>query len=336
MCKKKSFEEMTLLDWLVVGVVSFQLLLIIFTMISVITVTSNTRRALMAEAEVASAAAQAPVAAAPQVTDSLQIVTPAVAPASTPKEAVVTSNAVADSSPTIISIILTLITLCVTLSIVIPYVEGKSMTEGKVRTLVKENFMDAFYSVERSYSAILEDSLWEDAHASRMTGYLLGKSKKQEDRVWSIGFSSKAILRYVKLINQKPDRYGHNAYHEIDFIKQCLKDIERSISSFDGKVDAKKMLRAFSDLSFAAYLSGGLEYQKTLKEKMRKMYSHFNDKGLVSAKDVDAVVNKHGRSNDEKVMKDFKEWLKDWVKDEDDRIAKEKVEKEQEEQKQKQ
>lgn len=297
----KSLEEMTLLDWLVALVVVTQLILIIILMFNVCSVSEATRRSL--DPGVSN---ERVYADAQTVPDSLQVVAPI------PEEKVVRSNAIADNSPTIISIILTLITLCVTLSVVIPYVEGKAMTEGKVRTVAREYYQDAFESVQRFYDETLEDSLWEDAHASRMTAYFLQKSEDPDDKVWAIGFASKAILRYVKLIHQKPDRYGHNAYHEIDFIKRCLDYMGNEKSSFDG-VDSGKMLRAFSDLSFAAFLASGFDFRSDLKSRMAIMYPHLKEK--VSLDDIDVVLNKHNRSNDEEVMEKFREWMNAWIKE---------------------
>jgi hypothetical protein len=297
-------KDVTLLEWLVIVLILFQIILIGFVIWNVHQVSEVTRDAINKSAAVEQPMPQ-------QVADSVQV---AVATGWEPSGSVAprNSNAVADSSPTIISIILTLITLCVTLSIVIPYVEGKTMTESKIRTVAKEYYKDAFESIERYYADTLEDSLWEDAHSARMTAYLLHKSADESDRVWSIGFASKAILRYVKLIHQKPDRYGHNAYHEIDFINDCVGYMNSVERSFE-KADSKKMLRAFSDLSFAAFLAKRFDFGAELQGLMKEMYPRLKD--LVTSDDIDAVMKKHRRHSDEEEMERFGKWMSKWVKD---------------------
>ena len=151
-------KDVTLLEWLVIVLILFQIILIGFVIWNVHQVSEVTRDAINKSAAVEQPMPQ-------QVADSVQV---AVATGWEPSGSVAprNSNAVADSSPTIISIILTLITLCVTLSIVIPYVEGKTMTESKIRTVAKEYYKDAFESIERYYADTLEDSLWEEGPLS--------------------------------------------------------------------------------------------------------------------------------------------------------------------------
>lgn len=293
-----------LLDRLVVVLVIFQLFLIGAMTVSVISITRDTRKALQGTENTT-------VQTEPtMVADSLQVAAPIV------KEKVVHQGAIADNSPTIISIILTLITLCVTLSIVIPYVQGKTMTEGKIREVASEYYRDAFAAIERNHQAVMEDSIWEDAHHARMIAYLLLKSNDVNDKVWSIGWASKSLLRYLKLTRKFPDRYGDNKYHVDDFIKKCidyLKEAEKVLSGTEVKNRKKEALRAFSDLSLATYLAQENDHFPDLDSLLKNVYDQLV-KLSISPSEIGASLYKHKRQKDGEDLTQFWRWSEKWLK----------------------
>lgn len=168
-----------------------------------------------------------------------------------------------DESTTILSIFLALITLCVTLSIVIPYVEGKSMTENKIKHVASSYYKEAFESIEQYYSETNENAMWEEAHFSRMIAYLLQKSSDVTDMYWSIGWASKAIIRYIKC----PDKY-----HKTNFIENSISYINKAatlISGISGTTSENdKLLRAFVD-AFDAYVL--IKCEKCLLHRTEKL-----------------------------------------------------------------
>ena len=315
---------MTILDLLVMVVIVFQLILIYSVTRNVSIVTEATMGTLTQ-----SGGANAPVSPL-NPSDSLQVElhpdadNSKVVTSSMEEDSVVRSNGITDSSPTIISIILTLITLCVTLSIVIPYVEGKTMTESKIREVAKEYYADAFESIERFYRVTLDDSMWEDAHTARMTAYFLQKGS-EEEKVWSIGWASKSILRYLMLIRKNPDRYGRNIYQENDFISNCIGYIKAadvfsnmkeagvgtSAESVSKKPDPKKLIRAFSDLSYATFLAEGLAVYDDLNDIKEKMYGYM--RSTISRKDINLALRKHERIPGIEDVGTFLEEMKVWL-----------------------
>ena len=293
-----------LLDRLVVVLVIFQLFLIGAMTVSVISITRDTRKALQGTENTT-------VQTEPtMVADSLQVAAPIV------KEKVVHQDAIADNSPTIISIILTLITLCVTLSIVIPYVQGKTMTEGKIREVASEYYRDAFAAIERNHQAVMEDSIWEDAHHARMIAYLLLKSNDVNDKVWSIGWASKSLLRYLKLTRKFPDRYGDNNYHVNDFIKKSidyLKEADQVLSTTEIKNRKKEVLRAFSDLSLATFLAQENDCFPDLDSLLKNVYDQLVALSI-SPSEIGASLYKHKRQKDGEDLTQFWRWSEKWLK----------------------
>lgn len=293
-----------ILDCLVIVIAIAQLFLIVSLTVNVISITNDSRKAL-------SRTENTTVQTEPtMVSDSLQTAVPIV------EGKVVHQNAIADNSPTIISIILTLITLCVTLSIVIPYIQGKTMTEGKIREVASEYYRDAFAAIERNHQAVMEDSIWEDAHHARMIAYLLLKSNDVNDKVWSIGWASKSLLRYLKLTRKFPDRYGDNNYHVNDFIKKCidyLKEADKVLSGTEVKNRKKEALRAFSDLSLATYLAQENDCLPDLDALLKKVYDQLVALSI-SPSEIGASLYKHKRQKDGEDLTRFWRWAEKWLK----------------------
>lgn len=299
----KDTKKYKLLDWLVMILICAQLFLIGTMIVSVILITRDVRKPFQETVNTTE------LTEPTMVSDSLQTAAPIV------EEKVVHQNAIADSSPTIISIILTLITLCVTLSIVIPYIQGKTMTEGTIRGVASEFYRDAFAAIERNHQAVVEDSIWEDAHHSRMIAYLLLKSKDVNDKLWSIGWASKSLLRYLKLTQWYPDRYSNNAFHVNDFIKKCvdyLNEADEVLKNTDIKDKKKETLRAFSDLSLATFLARGKDYFFDLDSLLTKVYKQLESLS-VGPSEIGSSLYKHKRQKDGLDLTQFWDWAEKWL-----------------------
>ena len=156
-----------------------------------------------------------------------------------------------------LAIILTLITLCVTLAAVIPYIIGKSIIEKDIKDAVEE--MSESETVK--YQKLVDQLERSEAHLSRMTAYNLlveyklelnkcdACGKKVELNLWKhpywvIGWASKAIIRYL--------RCSSEGFATEKFINNCIEYIEKAgnFPKENTVVDDKDgvVLRAFVDL----------------------------------------------------------------------------------------
>lgn len=156
-----------------------------------------------------------------------------------------------------LAIILTLITLCVTLAAVIPYIMGKSILEKDIKDAVEE----IHESETVKYQKLVDQLERSEAHLSRMTAYNLlveyklelnkcdACGKKVELNLWKhpywvIGWASKAIIRYL--------RCSSEGFATEKFINNCIEYIEKAgnFPKENTVVDDKDgvVLRAFVDL----------------------------------------------------------------------------------------
>ena len=129
------------------------------------------------------------------------------------------------------TILLSLITLCATLAVVIPYLVSKMYLESQVRENIKElelrlveqnegmkrRFQNDLESMKTEYSDYLDI---EVAHNARMISFLLSNIKvppKDSLKVnaWIIGWASKALLRYMS-------RTDSSYYNLQNFIENCI------------------------------------------------------------------------------------------------------------------
>lgn len=162
-----------------------------------------------------------------------------------------------------LAIILTLITLCVSLSVVIPYIVGKSVTTSEIRDVVDKYYQRDKANVDQKFRNHVEQLLLAEGHLSRMVSYnLLNSSREQfpEDLkakydgkshpFWALGWASKLLIRYVVCYKD-----NSNSYNE-QFIADCVSYIADSTEAIVGAqiptnpaIDFKgKMLRALVDL----------------------------------------------------------------------------------------
>ena len=115
-----------------------------------------------------------------------------------------------------ISIMLTLITLCLTCSAIIPYVVAKFISESKIKDTVEDVYAKDKERTDRQYHQSVEKLEVAEAHISRMIAYNLKKMDSvrkgivmtphasydySEHAVWTIGWASKALIRYIKNAN---------------------------------------------------------------------------------------------------------------------------------------
>lgn len=115
-----------------------------------------------------------------------------------------------------ISIMLTLITLCLTCSAIIPYVVAKFISESKIKDTVEDIYAKDKERTDRQYHQSVEKLEVAEAHISRMIAYNLKKMDSirkgiimtphasydySEHAVWTIGWASKALIRYIRNAN---------------------------------------------------------------------------------------------------------------------------------------
>lgn len=232
-----------------------------------------------------------------------------------------------------LAIILTLITLCVTLAAVIPYIMGKSILDKDIKEALEK--MEHKESVK--YRKLVDQLERAEAHLSRMTAYTLmaeyklnkckiGNSYKAPDLSihpsWVIGWASKAIIRYQKCTSKgfATDKFMDNC---ADYIKEASKEIINSNMSCDKD---GIVLRAFVDLYDALQLNNiykPREFQKNVSDlenilcqlwvKLKKCYekkgSNVDDTlfDLIKQKTkYDEYL--HSEATDNDIRKRFNEW----------------------------
>lgn len=173
-----------------------------------------------------------------------------------------------------LAIILTLITLCISLAVIIPYIMGKSILKTDIRNAVEE--MHESETVK--YQELVDQLERSEAHLSRMTAYNLlvdyklnlnkcdacGKRTELDTSVhpfWSIGWAAKAIIRYQNCTSQ-----GFAADKFIDNCIIYIKDAGMLIKENKLKNDENGVvLRAFVDL-FDVLYSPSINNSNKIKE----------------------------------------------------------------------
>ena len=109
-----------------------------------------------------------------------------------------------------LAIILTLITLCVSLSVVIPYIVGKAVSAKDIKDTVEELYMKNEFDVAVQDKKNLNLLLASEAHLSRMVSYSLLSSARftypslnrpeydvANHPVWAMGWAAKSLIRYI-------------------------------------------------------------------------------------------------------------------------------------------
>lgn len=166
---------------------------------------------------------------------------------STTENAIVDQTGIMDSN-NYLSILLTLITLCVTLAVVIPYIVGRTFAENEVKRTVDRLFEVEHNAVELKYKGAIESLTWAEAHLSRMTAYFL-QDKKEEDKhpYWTIGWASKSLIRYFKCDGGRHGM-GNFCKDNVKYILEAGEVIrEKGILPVDDDTKAL-VLRCFVDL----------------------------------------------------------------------------------------
>lgn len=172
-----------------------------------------------------------------------------------------------------LAIILTLITLCVSLSAAIPYIVGKSVTSNQVKDTVEELYRKQKDDSEKEMKKALDKLEAAEAHLSRMVAYDLMYSIKDVNfknpspvvndynpahhPFWALGWASKALIRYVKIAQSESvntfaiEKFCSNC---IKYIKDAAKLIEYIVSMTASQDTSPadlcdgKVLRAYVDL----------------------------------------------------------------------------------------
>lgn len=109
-----------------------------------------------------------------------------------------------------LAIILTLITLCVSLSVVIPYIVGKAVSAKDIKDTVEELYMKNEFDMAVQDKKNLQLLLASEAHLSRMVSYGLLSSARftysslnkpeyevTNNPVWAMGWAAKSLIRYI-------------------------------------------------------------------------------------------------------------------------------------------
>lgn len=193
-----------------------------------------------------------------------------------------------------LAIILTLITLCVSLSVVIPYIVGRSISAKTIKDTVDELYKKDRDSSELKYKKYIKKLLLAEGHLSRMISYILLNSSKDKFNTvltnekydekahpyWAIGWGSKAIIRYIDCYSKSKNDYNESFINEsVNYVIDASASmISQGISKETGHKAKEKIIRAFVDvvdlIGFDESFSGVLSIEQTLKikEAAKKLY----------------------------------------------------------------
>lgn len=200
--------------------------------------------------------------------------------------AIIEEKSSAIDSNNYMALILTLVTLCVSLSAVIPYIVGKSISKFEIKNVVEDLYAKDKHDVSVKYRESVNMLLASEAHLSRMTAYelltfyrlqnqtfCLSNLDLRKHPVWVIGWASKALFRYVVI--------GNLSY--IRFCKE-LSDYIEVYKKGDLDSDPIVLERAFYDLfnalTFDSTLNNGMldgltkELKKCLKKLAVSLYKN--------------------------------------------------------------
>lgn len=256
-----------------------------------------------------------------------------------------------------LTIILTLITLCATLSAVIPYIVGKSVTENQVRETVEKCLDSQTKENDRRQRETIEQLESAEAHLSRMISYQLlydvkdtytqSKSDNFDARVhpfWALGWASKSMIRYIKV----PPKFHNQKF--VDYTIQYMLLAGNMISEIkitdkikkDESLDFKgKTIRAFVDLFDALGYYYSYSYndklnlkvtnddQAELNKLLRQLYKIIKEK-LKAEKDLEnAIIKKSkykfylAKDSEGNVTEDkIKDYLADWINNKNKEFSK--------------
>lgn len=139
-----------------------------------------------------------------------------------------------------VTIILTLLTICLTLSVVIPYIVGEAITKAKIRETAQELYMSDMMDQNGKYATSIRKLELSEAHSCRMIAYLLQKVTPENpyDAIWSAGWAAKALTRYLRNISSGDCGKRYKDYPT--FINDSLKSITVAINAFNAKISERK------------------------------------------------------------------------------------------------
>ena len=199
---------------------------------------------------------------------------------------IIEENSSAIDSNNYMALILTLVTLCVSLSAVIPYIVGKSISKYEIKNVVEELYAKDKHDVSVKYRESVNMLLASEAHLSRMTAYELLTFYKLQNKacclnnldlkkhpIWVIGWSSKALFRYVVIGNLS---YKDFCTDLCKYIQEC-KDENLS---YDSIVLERAFYDLFNALTFDSTLNNGMldgltiELKECLKNLALSLYKN--------------------------------------------------------------
>ncbi len=215
-----------------------------------------------------------------------------------------------------LAIILTLITLCVSLSVVIPYIVGRSISAKTIKDTVDDLYEKDKNNSDQQYKRYVDKLLLAEGHLSRMISYLLLHSSKdkysktlscseydeESHPYWAIGWASKSLIRYIKSDSRS---YKSN---NSSFIVNCVKYIVdanaiitcNGISASDAVLFKDKIERAFVDITdvmgysehsrFMGALTG--VQKKEIEDAAKKLYLTMIGAGFKKSDIIAAGVKK--------------------------------------------
>ena len=174
------------------------------------------------------------------------------------------------------TIILSLITLCATLAVVIPYLIGKIYIESQVKEDIQKEIngkIDKYiFATDSQVQKNLNAMDLESAHFSRMISYLLLQQAKAEKSQkiygWTIGWAAKAIRLYLHANQKEYHHFGNFMGNCFDYIKEAGNALPDTMKDDDKAI----ISRAIGDL-YMAYLLLRKEnsLDKTGEEKIREI-----------------------------------------------------------------
>ena len=217
---------------------------------------------------------------------------------------VIAENHTVMDSNNYMALILTLVTLCVSLSAVIPYIVGKSISKYEIKDVVEDLYVKDKQDVNQKYRTNVNMLLASEAHFSRMMAYELVtmlkinyKDTDEADKIgktnpiWAIGWASKALIRYITSCNSENyDSHKNFAADLLTYIQSSVEAIN-GVSEYQNDELGKVAKRSFIDLLNVIVYYKVLytklfnhEQKRALEGYLETLYAKV--KGMFSDKDI--------------------------------------------------